>query len=56
MVLLQMEAWKQKRFCFFFDEERNGTTDLQRQTNKILDEGLKIYGEEYPSLEMKQLL
>jgi hypothetical protein len=43
-----------KDFAFFFDEERNGTQDLQRQTNKILDEGLKKYGAEYPSLEMKQ--
>ena len=43
-----------KDFAFFFDEERNGTQELQQQTNKILDEGLKKYGAEYPSLEMNQ--
>ena len=43
-----------KDFALYFDEERNGTSDLQRQTNIILDKGLKIYGAEYPSLEMKQ--
>ena len=43
-----------KDFALFFDEERNGTQELQRQTNMILDQGLKKYGEEYPSLEMKQ--
>ena len=43
-----------KDFALMFDEERNGVQDLQRQTNKILDEGLKKYGAEYPSLEMKQ--
>ena len=43
-----------KDFSLYFDEERNGTQDLQQQTNKILDEGLKKYGAEYPSLEMRQ--
>ena len=43
-----------KDFSLYFDEERNGTQDLQQQTNKLLDEGLKKYGAEYPSLEMRQ--
>ena len=43
-----------KDFALYFDEERNGTQDLQQQTNKLLDEGLKKYGAEYPSLEMRQ--
>lgn len=43
-----------KDFALFFCEERNNTQDLQIETNKILDEGLKKYGAEYPSLEMKQ--
>tara|TARA_R100001591_G_C4315094_1_gene173928 strand:- start:251 stop:850 length:600 start_codon:yes stop_codon:yes gene_type:complete len=43
-----------KDFALYFDEERNNTHDLQQQTNQILDEGLKKYGAEYPSLEMKQ--
>jgi len=43
-----------KDFALFFDEhEKNDTKDLQIETNKILDEGLKKYGAEYPSLEMK---
>ena len=41
-------------FHLFFDDVRNQTTDLQQQTNMILDEGLKKYGAEYPSLEMRQ--
>jgi len=41
-----------KDFALYFDEERNNTADLQRETNIILDEGLKKYGAEYPSLEM----
>jgi hypothetical protein len=43
-----------KDFALYFDEERNDTQDLQQQTNKILDEGLKKYGAEYPSIEMKR--
>ena len=43
-----------KDFALYFDEERNDTQELQQQTNKILDQGLKKYGAEYPSLEMKQ--
>ena len=43
-----------KDFALYFDEERNDTQDLQQQTNKILDEGLKKYGTEYPSIEMKK--
>tara|TARA_R100000541_G_scaffold8347_2_gene15929 strand:+ start:843 stop:1439 length:597 start_codon:yes stop_codon:yes gene_type:complete len=41
-------------FALYFDDIRNKTQDLQQQTNMILDEGLKKYGAEYPSLEMKQ--
>ena len=45
---------KRKDFAFFFDEGRNDTKDLQQETNKILDEGLNLYGDEYPSLKMSQ--
>jgi len=43
-----------KDFSLFFCEERNNTKNLQIETNKILDAGLKKYGAEYPSLEMHQ--
>ena len=47
-------AVNRKDFSFYFDDDRNGTQDLQIETNSILDEGLKKYGTEYPSLMMKQ--
>ena len=43
-----------KDFALFFDEERNKVKELQQETNKILDEGLKKYCAEYPSLDMLQ--
>tara|TARA_R110002049_G_C8898573_1_gene541385 strand:+ start:100 stop:696 length:597 start_codon:yes stop_codon:yes gene_type:complete len=43
-----------KDFALYFNHERNNTADLQQQTNKILNEGLKKYVAEYPSLEMRQ--
>jgi len=43
-----------KDFALYFDEFRNGTVELQQETNRILDEGLKKYGSEYPALEMRQ--
>tara|TARA_S200002703_G_scaffold82026_1_gene70715 strand:- start:358 stop:957 length:600 start_codon:yes stop_codon:yes gene_type:complete len=43
-----------KDFALFFCEARNNTQDLQKETNMILDEGLKKYSSEFPSLEMKQ--
>ncbi len=43
-----------KDFSFYFEAERNKTKDLQQQTNRILDEGLKLYTAEYPSLDMRQ--
>ena len=49
-----MGVTHRKDFALYFDEFRNGTVDLQQETNKILNEGLKKYGAEYPSLEMKQ--
>mgnify|MGYP003134040718 FL=1 len=39
-----------KDFSFYFDEERNNTILLAQETNKILDEGLVKYTDEYPSL------
>jgi|TARA_A100000172_G_scaffold79834_1_gene67829 hypothetical protein len=39
-----------KDFSFYFDEERNNTIPLAQETNKILDEGLAKYTNEYPSL------
>jgi hypothetical protein len=46
----QYGAKARKDLSFFFNEQHNGTTDLAQETNKILDEGLKLYAEEYPSL------
>ena len=43
-----------KDFALYFDDYRNNTEDLQQQTNKILNEGLKKYGGEHPSLEMRK--
>ena len=41
-------------FALFFDDVRNNAKDLQQETNCILNEGLKKYGAEYPSLEMNR--
>lgn len=43
-----------KDFSFYYDEERNNTLDLAQETNKILDQGLEKYIDEYPSLEPLQ--
>jgi hypothetical protein len=42
----------EKIYLYFFHEEHNNALDLQKETNKILDEGLKLYMEEYPSLNL----
>jgi len=47
----QNGAGLRKDFQFYFDEARNNTIDLAQETNKILDEGLVKYTDEYPSLE-----
>jgi len=41
---------KRKDLSIFFHEEHNEALALTAETNKILDEGLKLYMEEYPSL------
>jgi|TARA_R110002072_G_scaffold90522_1_gene202578 hypothetical protein len=47
-------AKHRKDFALYFDDERNNTQELQQETNKILDEGLRKYCAEYPSLDMLQ--
>ena len=44
-------ATSRKDLSFFFNENQNDAFDLHQETNKILDEGLKLYAEEYPSLQ-----
>ena len=46
----QYGAKNRKDLSIFFSEQHNNTLDLQEETNKILDEGLKLYMEQYPSL------
>ncbi len=38
---------KRRDFAIFFNDIRNQTQDLQRETNKILDEGLKKSGVDF---------
>jgi hypothetical protein len=40
-----------KDLSIYFHETHNNTLDLHQETNKILDEGLKLYTEDYPSLQ-----
>jgi len=47
----QYGAKSRKDLSFFFNENQNDAFDLHQETNKILDEGLKLYAEEYPSLQ-----
>jgi len=46
----QYGAVKRKDLSIFYHESHNGTQGLAQETNAILDEGLKLYLEEYPSL------
>ena len=46
----QYGAKNRKDLSIFFSEQHNNSLDLQEETNKILDEGLKLYMEQYPSL------
>lgn len=46
----QYGAKKRKDLSIFFHENQNDALDLQQETNQILDEGLKLYMEDYPSL------
>lgn len=46
----QYGAKRRKDLSIFFNEEHNNALDLQQETNKVLDAGLKLYMEEYPSL------
>ena len=39
-----------KDLSIYFHQPHNDTLDLVEETNKILDEGLKLYMEHYPSL------
>jgi len=44
-------AGNRKDFSFMFDNASYGCLDLAKETNEILDLGLKKYVDEYPSLE-----
>ena len=46
----QYGAKARKDLSIFFHEAHNNTSDLHQETNQILDEALKLYMEEYPSL------
>ena len=46
----QYGAKNRKDLSIFFSEQHNNSLDLQEETNKILEEGLKLYMEQYPSL------
>jgi hypothetical protein len=46
----QYGANVRKDLSLFFHDHHNDATDLAQETNKILDQGLKLYMEEYPSL------
>ena len=46
----QYGAKTRKDLSIFFHEQHNNALDLAQETNKILDDGLKLYTEEYPSL------
>jgi len=48
----QYGAQARKDLSIFFQERQNDAQDLQRETNQILDEGLKLYMEDYPSLSV----
>jgi len=43
-------AKSRKDLSIFFHENQNDALHLQQETNQILDEGLKLYMEDYPSL------
>ena len=47
----QYGASKRKDLSFFFHESQNDALELTQETNAILDNGLKLYLEEYPSLQ-----
>tara|TARA_R100000544_G_scaffold37090_1_gene27086 strand:+ start:54 stop:653 length:600 start_codon:yes stop_codon:yes gene_type:complete len=47
-------AGKRKDYSYFFNQHQNvmfNTMELTKETNIVLDEALKLYVEEYPSLE-----
>jgi hypothetical protein len=48
----QYGAKARKDLSLFFNDGQNNALDLHQETNKILDEGLKLYAEEYPSLNI----
>lgn len=48
----QYGAVKRNDSSIFFHEAHNESLDLAKETNEILDEGLKKYIEEYPSLQV----
>lgn len=45
-------ATRRKDLSIYLHEEHNNSLELAQETNKILDEGLKLYIEDYPSLKM----
>ena len=45
-------AKKRKDLSIFFSDAHNNALDLHKETNKILDEGLKQFMEDYPSLNI----
>ena len=46
----QYGAKARKDLSIYFHEGHNDALDLHKETNQILDKGLKLYMEEYPSL------
>tara|TARA_R100001129_G_scaffold162552_2_gene127790 strand:- start:1276 stop:1881 length:606 start_codon:yes stop_codon:yes gene_type:complete len=46
----QYGAKKRKDLSIFFHEAHNDAVELHQETNKILDQALKLYMEDYPSL------
>jgi len=46
----QYGAKERKDLSIFFHEGHNDALELHQETNKILDTGLKLYMEDYPSL------
>ena len=48
----QYGAQKRRDLSIFFHEKHNESLELAQETNAILDEGLKLYVEEYPSLKV----
>ena len=46
----------EKIYLFFSMNNTMASSDLAQETNKILDEGLKLYVDEYPSLAIVTII